>query len=96
MGSLFINFYPFGDPNDTFMQLLLPLILFNPQSTLVYGLPETGVLVLLGSWDFPHLKLIPLPLFQCWMSTHERLCNRSHQKPMKAKACIGNMLRKHM
>ena len=60
----------------------------NPQSTLVYGLlygqvRKRVVLVLLGSWDSPHLKLIlhPLPLFQCWLSTHERLCKRSQPLP---------------
>ena len=60
----------------------------NPQSTLVYGLlyrqgRKRGVLVKLGSWDFPHLKLIlhPLPLFQCWLSTHECLCKRSRPLP---------------
>ena len=60
----------------------------NPQSTLVYGLlyrqgRKRGVLVLVGSWDSPHLKLIlhPLPLFQCWLSTHECLCKRSRPLP---------------
>ena len=60
----------------------------KPQSTLIYGLlyrqgRKRSVPVLLGSWDFKHRKLIlhPLPLFQCWMSTHERLCKRSHQLP---------------
>ena len=60
----------------------------NPQSTLVYGLlyrqgRKRGVLVLLGSWDSPHLKLIlhPLPLFQCWLPTHESLCKRSRPLP---------------
>ena len=57
----------------------------NPQSTLIYeyGLLyrqgwKRGVLVLLGSWDSPHLKFIfqLLSLFQCWMSTNERLCKR--------------------
>ena len=44
----------------------------NPQSTLVYGLlyrqgRKRGVLVKLGSWYSPHLKLVlhHLPLFQC-------------------------------
>ena len=31
---IFFHFHPFGDSNDTFMQLLS----INPQSTLVYGL----------------------------------------------------------
>ena len=60
----------------------------NPQSTLVYGLlyrqgRKRGVLVLLGSWDSPHLKLILhlLPLFQCWLSTHGCLCKRSRPLP---------------
>ena len=60
----------------------------NPQSTLVYGLlyrqgRKRGVLVLLGSWDSPHLKLKLhlLPLFQCWLSTHGCLCKRSRPLP---------------
>ena len=60
----------------------------NPQSTLVYGLlyrqgRKRGVLVLLGSWDSPHLKLKlhHLPLFQCWLSTHGCLCKRSRPLP---------------
>ena len=59
----------------------------NPQSTpfYVHGLlyrqgQKHSDLVLLWSWDSPHFKLIlhPLLLFQCWMSTNERLCIRSH------------------
>ena len=57
-------------------------IFIYPQSTLVYGLlyrqgRKRGVIVLLVSWDSPHLKLpYPLPLFQSW-----RLCKKSHPLP---------------
>ena len=89
---IILHFHPFGDPYDTFMRLLCPENFFSidTQSTFVYGLLYTcrqgrkhGVLVLFGSWDSPHRKLIlhPLPLFHCWLSTHESLCKRSHQLP---------------
>ena len=71
----------------------------NPQSTLVYGLlyrqgRKRGVLVKLGSWDSPHLKLVlhPLPLFQCWVSTYERLCKRSHPLPSSKISIVARKL----